>query len=74
MEARMNGRKAMTLMLTDAEMAALDRMSDSKDMTKAAIIRQALRLYQALDERLSRGDKVYVEDDEKKEKAELVVL
>jgi len=70
----MNGRKAMTLMLTDAEMAALDRMSDSKDMTKAAIIRQALRLYQALDERLSRGDKVYVEDDEKKEKAELVVL
>lgn len=70
----MNGRKAMTLMLTDAEMAALDRLSDSKDMTKAAIIRQALRLYQALDERLSRGDKVYVEDEAKKEKAELVVL
>ncbi len=74
MESRRNGRKAMTLMLTDAEMAALDRLSDSKDMTKAAIIRQALRLYQALDERLSRGDKVYVEDEAKKEKAELIVL
>lgn len=70
----MNGRKAMTLMLTDAEMAALDRLSESKDMTKAALIRQALRLYQALDERLSRGDKVFVEDEAKKEKAELVVL
>lgn len=70
----MNGRKAMTLMLTDAEMAALDRLSETKDMTKAALIRQALRLYQALDERLSRGDKVYVEDEAKKEKAELVVL
>jgi predicted transcriptional regulator len=64
----------MTLMLTDAEMAALDRLSESKDMTKAALIRQALRLYQALDERLSRGDKVFVEDEAKKEKAELVVL
>lgn len=74
MEPRMNGRKAMTLMLTDAEMAALDRLSETKDMTKAALIRQALRLYQALDERLSRGDKVYVEDEAKKEKAELVVL
>lgn len=70
----MNGRKAMTLMLTDAEMAALDRLAENKDMTKAALIRQALRLYQALDERLSRGDKVYVEDEAKKEKAELVVL
>jgi len=70
----MNGRKAMTLMLTDTEMAALDRLSESKDMTKAALIRQALRLYQALDERLSRGDKVFVEDEAKKEKAELVVL
>lgn len=70
----MNGRKAMTLMLTDAEMAALDRLSESKDMTKAALIRQALRLYQALDERLSRGDKIFVEDVEKREKAELMVL
>lgn len=67
-------RRAMTLTLTDAEMAALDRLSESKDMTKAAVVRQALRLYQALDERLSRGDKVFVEDEAKKEKAELVVL
>ena len=70
----MNGRKAMTLMLTDTEMAALDRLSESKDMTKAALIRQALRLYQALDERLSRGDRIFVEDEAKKEKAELVVM
>lgn len=61
-------------MLTEAEMTALDRLCASKDMTKAAVIRQALRLYQTLDERLSRGDKVFVEDEAKKEKAELVVL
>lgn len=70
----MTGRKAMTLMLTDAEMSALDRMSEHKDMTKAALIRQALRLYQALDERLARGDKIFIEDEAKKEKAELVVV
>lgn len=72
--SHLNGRKAMTLMLTEAEMTALDRLCASKDMTKAAVIRQALRLYQTLDERLSRGDKVFVEDEAKKEKAELVVL
>lgn len=70
----MNERRAMTVMLTDAEMTALERLSNAKDMSKAAIVRQALRLYQALDQRLSRGEKFYVEDDEKKERAELVVL
>lgn len=61
-------------MLTDSEMIALDKLSQSKDMSKTALIRQALRLYQALDERLSRGDRVFVEDETKKEKAELVVV
>ncbi len=70
----MNGKKAMTLTLSDAEMAALERMSETKDMTKIALIRQALRLYQALDERLARGDKVFIEDETKKDKAELMVL
>jgi hypothetical protein len=64
----------MTLMLTETEMNALDRLCASKDMTKTAVIRQALRLYQTLDERLSRGEKVFVEDGATKEKAELVVL
>lgn len=70
----MNGRKAMTLMLTESEMIALDSLCASKDMTKAAVVRQALRLYQALDERLSRGAKVFIEGGDTKEKSELVVL
>lgn len=48
-------------------------MSAQKDLSKTAVLRQALRLYQLIDVRLSRGEKLFFEDD-KKEKAELMVL
>jgi hypothetical protein len=64
----------MTLMLTESEMAALERLAESKDMSKAGLIRQALRLYQAFDERIMRGDKVLFEDRATKDKSELMVL
>lgn len=67
-------KKTMTLNLTDSEMDLLEALSSKKDMTKTSILRQALKLYQAVDERLSRGEKLFSEDFEKKEKAELVVL
>lgn len=67
-------KKAMTLNLTEAEMRALDEFSVQKDMTKTAVIRQALRLYQFVDARLQRGEKVFVEDELQQKKAELLVL
>lgn len=67
-------KKTMTLNLTDAEMAALDQLSEKKELSKTAVLRQALRLYQMLSIRLERGEKLYFEDEVKKEKAEVVML
>lgn len=67
-------KKTMTLNLTDAEMAMLEKLSERKDLSKTAILRQALKLYQLIDLRVSEGGKLFIEDDLKKEKAELMVL
>jgi predicted transcriptional regulator len=69
-----NDKKTMTLNLTAAEMAALDELARRKDLTKTALIRQALRLYQAVDARVSQGEKLFFEDEVQKKKAELMVL
>jgi len=67
-------KKTMTLNLTDAEMAALEHLSEKKDLSKTAVLRQALRLYQMVDARIEAGDKLYFEDEAKKEKAVVMVL
>ena len=67
-------KKTMTLNLTDAEMSVLEQLSTEKEMSKTAVLRQALRLYQVINARLTAGDKLFVEDEEAKEKKELVVL
>lgn len=67
-------RKTMTLNLTEAEMSALDELSAQKDISKTAVLRQALRLYQMLDARLARGEKLFFEDDSTKEKAEIMLI
>jgi hypothetical protein len=64
----------MTLNLTDAEMQALDEMSLRKDISKTAVLRQALRLYQTVDARVERGEKLLFENETTKEKAELMFL
>jgi hypothetical protein len=64
----------MTLNLTDAEMQALQDLCDKKDLSKTAVLRQALRLYQLVDGRSEQGGKLFFEDEAKKEKAELMVL
>ncbi|MBL9080885.1 MAG: ribbon-helix-helix protein, CopG family [Planctomycetales bacterium] len=64
----------MTLNLTEAEMTALEELCEKKDLSKTAVLRQALRLYQMVDSRIERGDKLFFEDDAKKAKAEVMVL
>ncbi len=70
----MAAKRTMTLNLTDAEMEALEQLCQRKDLSKTAVLRQALRLYQAVDMRLERGEKLFFEDEAKKEKAEIMVL
>ena len=70
---KMNPKRTMTLNLTDQEMSVLDELSVQKDLSKTALIRQALRLYQLVDARITRGEKLFFEDQDK-QKAELMVL
>lgn len=70
----MQDKRTMTLNLTPAEMEALDELARRKDLTKTAVIRQALRLLQTVDTRLAQGEKLFFEDELQKKKAELMVL
>ena len=72
-EVPMSTKRTMTLNLTNQEMAVLEELSVQKDLSKTTLLRQALRLYQFVDARLSRGEKLFFEDKEK-QKAELMVL
>ena len=67
-------KRTMTLNLTEAEMAVLEALSEKKELSKTALLRQALRIYQVIDVRLERGDKLIFEDDKTKEKSEVMML
>lgn len=67
-------KRTMTLNLTAAEMDALEELSSRKDLSKTAVMRQALRLYQMVEVRLAEGDKLFFEDEKKKKKSEVMVL
>ena len=55
-------------------MRVLDDLCTKKGLNKTALLRQALRLYQAVDVRLERGEKLLFENEETKEKSELMML
>jgi predicted transcriptional regulator len=69
-----DGKKTMTLNLTDAEMRAVEDLASKKDLTKTAVIRQAIRLYQLIEARLAAGEKLVFEDEKAQKKAELMFL
>jgi hypothetical protein len=60
--------------LTEAEMRVLEELAKKKELTKTALVRQALRLYQLIEVRLSQGEKLIFEDEKAQKKAELIVL
>lgn len=70
----MSSKRTMTLNLTEAEMEVLDEMARRKELSKTAVLRQALRLYQTIDVRLEQGEKLFFEDEAASKKAELMVL
>ena len=69
----MADRRTMTLNLTGAEMEALEVLALKKDLSNTAVLRQALRLYQLVDARLEKGDKLLLENADEKT-AEVMVL
>jgi hypothetical protein len=69
-----DGKKTMTLNLTEREMEVLEELSRKKELSKTAVLRQALRLFQLVDARLAQGEKLVFEDERANKKAELMVL
>lgn len=70
----MGAKRTMTFNLTGAEMEVLEALSEKKDLSKTALLRQALRIYQVIEARLESGDKLFFEDDKTKQKAEVMML
>ena len=67
-------KRTMTLNLTEQEMTLIEDLCEKKGLSKTALLRQAIRLYQVIDARIERGDKVLIENEATKDKAELMVL
>ena len=70
----MNTKKTMTLNMTEAEMQVLAVLSEKKDLSKTALLRQALRMYQVIEARLENGDKLFFENEKTKKKSEVMML
>jgi predicted transcriptional regulator len=70
----MADKRTMTLNLTDLEMEVLEQLAERKELSKTAVLRQALRLYQMVSIRIDKGEKIYFEDELEKKKSELVML
>jgi len=70
----LDAKKTMTLNLSESEMRVLEELANKKDLSKTAVLRQALRLYQMVEARLSAGEKLVFEDEKAQKKAELMVL
>jgi predicted transcriptional regulator len=58
--------QTMTLNLSEKEMTVLEELAREKDMSKTAIMRQALRLYQLINVRLNAGEKMMFSGDEQR--------
>jgi len=65
--------KTMTLNLTVQEMTVIEALAEKKGLNKTALLKQCLRVYQTIESRLDRGEKLFFEDT-KKEKSELILL
>ncbi len=55
-------KRTMTLNLTEQEMNVLEDLAGRKDLSKTAVIRQALRLSRLVEDRVLKGDKLVLEE------------
>ncbi len=53
-------RSTMTLNITAHEMEIMEKLAKKKHLSKTALVRQALRLYQILDENTEDGVEFYL--------------
>lgn len=59
--------------LNEKEMITLDKLAETKGLTKSLLMRQAFRLYQLIDKRLSAGERIYFSSDRGKIEVEIIL-
>ncbi|WP_019498507.1 ribbon-helix-helix protein, CopG family [Pseudanabaena sp. PCC 6802] len=69
----MSGKTLISLNLSQAELDLLTELSEKKEMSRSAVIRQAIRLMGMMEQRLNKGEKLYFESLDK-EKSEVLLL
>lgn len=58
--------ETLTLNLPPREMAVLAQLAAEQDLSKTAVLRQALRLYQLVHERLKNGERMMFTGDQQR--------
>lgn len=66
--------KSLILTLSSNEMAALEKLAGKRGLTKSAVLRQSLRLFESLDSRISNGERLVLEAPRTKEKSEVLLI
>jgi Ribbon-helix-helix protein, copG family len=69
----LNKKTLISLNLSSSELDLLTELSEKKEMSKSAILRQALRMMAVLEQRIEQGEKFYVESLDK-EKSEVLLF
>ena len=59
-------KATMTLNLTQREMAVLEQLAADHELSKTALMRQALRLYQMVHERVKAGEVMSFSGDQQR--------
>lgn len=69
----MNKKALISLNLSEVELQLLTELSQKKEVSKSAILRQALRMMGTIEQRIEQGEKFYFESLEK-EKSEILLM
>lgn len=65
--------KTMTLNLTVHEMDALNALSEQKGMSKTAVMKAALKMYQMIEKKLETGGRVYFQSEQDRALLEVLI-
>ncbi len=69
----MSKKTLISINLSEAELNLLAELSEKKEMSKSAVLRQALRIMGLIEQRISQGEKFYLESADK-EKSEILLV
>ncbi len=69
----MSKKTLISFNLSEAELDLLEELSEKKEMSKSAVLRQALRMMGLIEQRISQGEKLYLESVDK-EKSEVFLV